>query len=121
MGILLQLYDRVRGIAWNWQVLDSFIIPAPVGGRKTGKNPTDRAKSGTKRHVLTDRRSVPLAVTLSGANEVDKASVVPTLNAQVVRRPRRPRDTRVQLLLLLLDHQKYSGFAFSRGITTSAC
>jgi putative transposase len=103
MRLLLQWYDRVRGIAWNWQVLDSVIIPAPLGGGKTGKNPTDRAKSGTKRHVLTDRRGVPLAVTLSGANEVDKASVVPTLNAQVVRRPRRPRHTRVQLFHFAAD------------------
>jgi putative transposase len=91
MRLLLQWYDRVRGIAWNWQVLDSVIVPAPLGGGKTGKNPTDRAKSGTKRHVLTDRRGVPLAVTLSGANEVDKRAVVPTLQAQVVRPPPRAR------------------------------
>jgi len=103
MRLLLQWYDRVRGIAWNWQMLDSVIIPAPLGGGKTGNNPTDRAKSGTKRHVLTDRRGVPLAVSLSGANEVDKASVVPTLNAQVVQRPRRPRQTRVQLFHFAAD------------------
>ncbi len=103
MRILLQWYDRRRGIAWNWQVLDSVIVPAPLGGAKTGKNPTDRGKSGTKRHVLTDRRGVPLVVTLSAANEVDKASVVPTLNAQLVRRPRRPRHTRVQLFHFAAD------------------
>jgi putative transposase len=103
LRILLQWYDRVRGIAWNWQVLDSVIVPAPLGGGKTGKNPTDRAKSGTKRHVLTDRRGVPLAVTLSGANEVDKNYVVPTLQAQVVRRPPRAVRTPTQLFHFAAD------------------
>ena len=32
-------YDQTRGIAWNWQILDSAIIPAPLGGAKTGKKP----------------------------------------------------------------------------------
>jgi putative transposase len=103
LRILLQWYDRVRGIAWNWQVLDSVIVPAPLGGGKTGKNPTDRAKSGTKRHVLTDRRGVPLAVTLSGAHEVDKKYVVPTLQAQVVRRPLRAVLTPTQLFHFAAD------------------
>jgi putative transposase len=103
MRILLQWYDRVRGIAWNWQVLDSVIVPAPLGGGKTGKNPTDRAKSGTKRHVLTDRRGVPLAVTLSGANEVDKQYVVPTLQAQLVRRPPRAVRTPTPLFHFAAD------------------
>lgn len=85
--VLLQWYDRRAGIGWNWQVLDSVIIPAPLGGGKTGKNPTDRGKSGTKRHILTDRRGVPLAATLSGANEVDKAAALPTVRARVVKPP----------------------------------
>ena len=31
------------------------------GGCATGPNPTDRAKLGVKRHVLTDERGVPLS------------------------------------------------------------
>jgi hypothetical protein len=37
-------------------------------GELTGPNPTDRAKKGVKRHVLTDARGVPLAVPITGAN-----------------------------------------------------
>ena len=40
-------------------------------GKKTGPNPTDRAKSGTKRSLLTDGRGVPLAVAVAGANRPD--------------------------------------------------
>ena len=103
MRLLLQWYDRVRGIAWTWQILDTVLIPAPLGGGQTGPNPTDRGKCGTKRHVLTDRRGVPLAVTLSGAQEVDKRGLVPTLEAQSVRRPPRHRRLPTRLFHFAAD------------------
>ena len=34
-------------------------------------NPTDKGKKGTKRHAVTDRRGVPLAVMLTAANVHD--------------------------------------------------
>ena len=49
---LLKLYYDLRGIKWTWQSLDSISVKAPFGGEMTGPNPTDRGKSGTKRHVL---------------------------------------------------------------------
>lgn len=52
-----------------------------------GENPTDRGKNGTKRHHLTDRQGIPLAVTLSGANRHDVKMFDPTLDAIVVERP----------------------------------
>ncbi len=56
-------------------------------GKKTGPNPTDRGKSGTKRSLLTDGGGVPLALAVSGANTHDKRLVEPTLNGFAVRRP----------------------------------
>ena len=82
----VRAYDRKRGIAWNWQILDSAIIPAPLGGDQTGKNPTDRAKMGSKRHLRVDRRGVPLALTVSGANIPDYQCAEATLCNLVVRR-----------------------------------
>lgn len=60
-------------------------------GAHTGPNPTDRAKLGTKRHVLTDRRGVPLAVVITAANVHDKWIVRRALDAVVLRAPRGPR------------------------------
>lgn len=60
-------------------------------GDLTGPNPTDRAKSGVKRHILTDGRGVPLAAEITGANVHDKWMAGPTLDAIVVRGPRGPR------------------------------
>ncbi len=57
-------------------------------GKKTGPNPTDRGKSGTKRSLLTDGGGVPLALAVSGANTHDKRLVEPTLKGFALRRPR---------------------------------
>ncbi len=60
---------------------------APLGGRNTGANPTDRAKSGSKRSLLTDGAGVPLALAVSGANTHDMRLAAPTLNSLAVERP----------------------------------
>ena len=66
----------------------------PRGGEATGPNPTDRGKSGTKRHLVVDRRGIPLAVTQSAANVHDVKMAEATIDAiRPIRRPRgRPRQ-----------------------------
>jgi transposase len=63
----------------------------PKRGDLTGPNPTDRAKRGVKRHILTDGRGVPLAAEISGANVHDKWLVEQTLDGVVLRGSRGPR------------------------------
>ena len=53
----------------------------------TGPNPTDRAKSGTKRSVLDDERGVPLAILVGAANNHDQTLAGETLVSIVVARP----------------------------------
>jgi transposase len=65
-------------------------------GEKTGPNPTDRAKSGTQRSLLTDGDGVPLALAVAGANAHDKTLVPATLKGFAVRRPRPKRGGRKQ-------------------------
>ena len=67
--------------------------PGKKGGQATGKNPTDRGKPGTKRHLVVDRRGVPLAIGLTAANRPD-ATVFAALveSVEPIKRPRgRPR------------------------------
>jgi transposase len=40
-------------------------------GPKTGPNPTDRAKLGSKRHLICGGHGVPLAIQLTGVNRND--------------------------------------------------
>lgn len=85
-------YDRRRGIAWRWQTLDTAMNKAPLGGEKTGRNPTDRGKLGVKRSVLTDARGVVLGIVIAPANRHDSRLALPTLESIVVPRPQpRPR------------------------------
>jgi putative transposase len=39
-------YDKTVGIDWAWLAADGAMSKAPLGGAKTGPNPTDRAKGG---------------------------------------------------------------------------
>lgn len=95
---LLQQYDQVIGIDWEWQAADGCIVKAPLGKtgvegetQATGRNPTDRGKSGSKRHLLTEGKGVPLAVVLSGANRHDMKNIADLLDAIVIERPVRKR------------------------------
>jgi len=85
--LLLEYYDEEVGIDWKWQALDGVITKAPLGGEATGPSPVDRAKSGTKRSVLTDRRGAPLAVVVTGANTPDKTVALETVDGVGVPRP----------------------------------
>jgi transposase len=59
---LLDWLARSDQIDWSRAVLDSCSIRAVYGGDETGPSPTDRAKRGSKRHLICDGRGVPLAV-----------------------------------------------------------
>jgi putative transposase len=87
--VLLTYYDQEVGIDWKWQALDGAITKAPLGGEATGPSPVDRAKAGTKRSVLTDRRGAPLAVVVTGANTPDKTVALETVDGIGAPRPER--------------------------------
>jgi putative transposase len=69
--VLVEECDDLGAVAWKWQAADGMLGKARFGGKKTGKNPTDRGKSGTKKHVLTDGDGGPLGVVIAGANVPD--------------------------------------------------
>ncbi|GAA2616973.1 hypothetical protein GCM10010304_83320 [Streptomyces roseoviolaceus] len=58
----------------------------------TGPNPTDRGKSGTKIHLLTDRNGLPLSLGISGANMHDSQALEPLVRGiPPIRSRRGPR------------------------------
>ena len=58
-----------------------------MGEKCTGANPTDRAKSGTKRSMVVDGKGVPLGITVDAANRHDMKMTKTTLQSIVVNRP----------------------------------
>lgn len=62
--------------------------PGKKGGDDVGPNPTDRGKPGSKRHLLVDRRGIPLTVYLTGANVPDGAVFEEVLEGlEPIKRP----------------------------------
>lgn len=65
------------------------------GGERVGKNPTDRGKPGSKRHLVSDREGIPLAVVLSSANVHDSKVFEELVDAvEPIKRPGRGRPRR---------------------------
>lgn len=67
------------------------------GGEKTGPNPTDRRKPGSKHHLLVEAKGLPLVATITGANRPDGEQQIPMIDAipplaGKVGRPRRKPD-----------------------------
>jgi putative transposase len=83
----LYAYDEQVGIEWEWQAMDGAMTKAPLGGADTGPNPTDRAKGGVKRSLLTDGNGVPLGVAVAGANRPDMKMVDDTLESIPIEQP----------------------------------
>ena len=74
-------YDRIIGLDLSEVAVDGSLHKAPCGGDSTGPNPTDRAKTGWKWSVATDRFGIPLGWTTDGANRHDSILLEPTLQA----------------------------------------
>lgn len=62
--------------------MDGALVKAPLGGKDTGPNPTDRGKSGSKRSILTDGQGIPLAIVVALANRHVMKLFEATLEAQ---------------------------------------
>jgi hypothetical protein len=88
------------------------LLPCAGGSArpKSGPSPVDRARPGSKHHVLTDGQGIPLAVSLTGGNRNDVTQLLPLLDkvppvAGVAGRPRRLPDA--LLVDRGYDHDKY--------------
>jgi transposase len=78
---LLNWLSREGNIDWSRAIVDSCSVRAVCGGMQTGPNPTDRAKRGSKRHLICAARDVPLAVRLTRANRNDSQEALALVDA----------------------------------------
>jgi putative transposase len=102
----LLAYDDWQGIDWSWLSMDGCMTKAPRearidtrGGKKTGKNPTDRGKRGAKRSLLVEADGIPVGLAVDGANRHDMKLARATLESIPVERPQ-PTDAAPQGLCL---------------------
>jgi transposase len=99
-AVLLAELNQADQIDWSRALIDASFVKAPEGGEDTGPNPTDRGKSGSKHHVLTDAQGIPLAATVTAANvnEVTQVFQVLTSMPEVGGKPgpKRQKPDRLQ-------------------------
>lgn len=80
--------DELSLVDWEWQAADGWLGKARSGGDEIGPNPTDRAKNGTKKSVLTDADGGPLSIVIAPANVNDHKLLDATIEAIVIERPK---------------------------------
>jgi transposase len=91
----------------------------PARGGLTGPSPVDRARTGSKHHLMTDANGVPLAVSLTGAHRNDVTQLLPLVDGlePVAGKLGRPRQRAERLLADRgYDHDKYRRELRARGV-----
>ncbi|MGW0917323.1 IS5 family transposase [Streptomyces sp. NPDC002784] len=100
-------------IDWTSAIVDAASVRAKKGARLTGPNPVDRGKKGSKLHVLSDARGLPLAVAASGANVHDTHALrpliggIPAIRSRRGPRRRRPAKLRADKAYHSADHRRW--------------
>jgi len=92
--VLLAELNGANEVDWSRAVVDSAMLRAMSGGPKTGPNPTDRRKPGSKHHALTDGNGIPLVMILTAANVHDVNELLPLVDAIPPVRGKRGRPRR---------------------------
>jgi transposase len=106
-------------IEWSRAVADGSHVQAKKGGSETGPSPVDRARNGSKHHLLVDATGIPLAWSVTGGNRNDITHLIPLLDRVPpvkgkVGRPRRRPDRLTADRGY--DHDKYGRLLRARGI-----
>jgi len=91
--VLLNNLREKDEIDWSRAAVDSGSIRAVGGGENTGPNPTDRRRPGSKDHLLTDGKGIPLNAILTGANRHDVTQLLPLIETapEVAGKPGHPK------------------------------
>jgi transposase len=78
LSLVLDELEEADRLDLSHASLDSSTVRAKGGGGKTGPNPTDRGRKGSKHHLLTDRQGIPLVAKLTAAN-VNEGTLLPEM------------------------------------------
>ncbi|MFF4324591.1 IS5 family transposase [Streptomyces sp. NPDC001568] len=100
--------------------IDASHVRALKRGAHTGPSPVDRARPGSKHHLIVDRHGTPLVVSLTSGNRHDVTQLMPLLDAMPRIRGLRGRPRHRPRRLFAdrgYDFDKYRRQIRTRGIT----
>lgn len=118
-AVLLAELRRAGLLELDDCAVDGSHVRALKGGDHIGPSPVDRARPGSKYHLIVDRHGTPLAVTLTGGNRHDVTQLLPLLDAVPSIRGLRGRPRRRPRRLYAdrgYDFDKYRRLLWKRGI-----
>jgi transposase len=125
LQVLLDRLGQQDRIDWSRASIDAGAVRAKGGGEKTGRNPTDRGKLGSKHHLIVDRNGVPLAPPmLTPASQHDSVPLNEVLDSIRPIRQRRGRRRRRPAKLhadKAYDHRRCRAACRVRGMRASHC
>ncbi|MGS2619244.1 IS5 family transposase [Micromonospora sp. LZ34] len=116
--LLAELHGAGK-LDWSRAVIDSSHVRAARRGPKSGPSPVDRARAGSKHHVLTEGAGIPPAVSLTGGNRHDVTQLLPLIDKIPPVRTRRGRPRQRPDALFAdraYDHDKYRKAVRRKGI-----
>ncbi|MER5838789.1 IS5 family transposase [Streptomyces prasinus] len=99
--------------------VDGSHVRALKRGDHVGPSPVERARPGSKHHLIIDRNGTPLAVTLTGGNRHDVTQLLPLVDTVPLIRGLRGRPRRWPRRLYAdrgYDFDKYRRQLWKRGI-----
>jgi transposase len=119
------LLDRLRAadrLDFSRATIDASHVQAKRGrsSPKVGPSPVDRARPGSKHHVLTDARGTPLRVSLTGGHRHDVTQLLPLVDRLPAVRGKRGRPRRKPRTLYAdrgYDYDIYRRPLRERGVT----
>lgn len=118
-GVLLAELQGADKLDWDRAVIDSSHVRALKRGPKTGPSPVDRARPGSKHHIVADGQGIPLAVSLTGGNRNDITQLIPLIDAIGPVRGGRGRPRRRPAAIYAdrgYDHEGHRRQVRARGI-----
>ncbi|MFT4034280.1 MAG: hypothetical protein QM679_01745 [Patulibacter sp.] len=92
-------YDEQVGIDWSWLAIDDAMTKAPLGGEKTGSNPTDRTKGGPNARSFATRQGFRSGLRTTAQNRHDMKLMEATLVSSLSARPIPTDQSRQHLCL----------------------
>ncbi|MFD0341115.1 IS5 family transposase [Streptomyces sp. NPDC127117] len=119
-AILLAELRKAGLLDMDDAAIDGSHVRALKRGAHPGTSPVDRARPGSKHHLITDRHGTPLTISLTSGNRHDVTQLVPLLDTiprirGLVGRPsHRPRCLFADRGY---DYDKYRRLLRARGIT----
>lgn len=102
--LMLDKLGEADKIDWERASIDASLVAAKHGGSETGKNPVDRGKPGSKRHLIVDRVGHILVaqVTAANVNEVtllpEQVDAIPKIRTRKAKGQRASRRCRPKKL-----------------------